>query len=338
MTDSPYPASLIVIHALYAATSLIILALTFVRRAKYFIRLSLRNLAWRRFILLLQLLPIFLAALWDFYSGPSPASIVGATAIYGIYYLCLLSGLTNTFLEQSLGLLLISIGLICKLVVVGWGGDGWHGVVIYWLQTAVAAINCYGLVREGNVARRIRYIKTRCVEERLAQMKLERMKTDYLLSLSLPKPIVARLRETGTNSFSLIAERIPDASVMFGDLQNFKEVAKNLGSTQDAVVLLNSIFQHMDELLEQYDDLVKIKTISTKILFVGGLSSSPDHLQQMVDMALTLREGFREVQTLTTGAGNTMDVKLTVAFGIAVGACLDATDTVLGPPNPWTRC
>jgi hypothetical protein len=53
-----------------------------------------------------------------------------------------------------------------------------------------------------------RYLKTSCIETQLAQMKQERLKTDYLLSLSLPKSIVTKLRETTT--FGLIVDRFPE--------------------------------------------------------------------------------------------------------------------------------
>ncbi|RKO94475.1 nucleotide cyclase [Blyttiomyces helicus] len=150
------------------------------------------------------------------------------------------------------------------------------------------------------------YIKTRCVDERLAHMKQEKERCDYLLSLSLPGPIVSKLREVGTKNFDLIAERIPQASVMFADMKNFKDVAKQLGSHQEAVSLMNGIFQQMDDMVEAAVDLVKIKPSSD-----GGLNASKDHLREMVATALNLRDVFYAHQY--------QGVRLDIAFGVAVG-------------------
>jgi hypothetical protein len=52
-----------------------------------------------------------------------------------------------------------------------------------------------------------RFLKALCIDTQLAQMKQERLKTDYLLSLSLPKSIVAKLRDQA--NFGLIVEKFP---------------------------------------------------------------------------------------------------------------------------------
>ncbi|KAJ3038574.1 hypothetical protein HDV00_000504 [Rhizophlyctis rosea] len=291
--------------------------LVYHHRGREYIRWVLRNRTSRVLVAALESLLYVAASVWDFYSADQYDAVVGPTAVILIFLCCLISGLSATYSESLVGLCVTGALVVIKLAIIALG-HGVHGALVYGLPFAVAVINCYGLLSEGDMAKRVRYIKTRCVEERLAQMKLERMKTDYLLSLSLPKSIVAKLRETGTQSFNLIAERIPEATVMFGDLKNFKEVAKHIGSTKEAVVLLNGIFQHMDKVIEEYSDLVKIKTISTKILFVGGLEAAPDHLHQMLDMALQFHEFFKTQQWFTI-ADERVPVKLDVCFGVAIG-------------------
>ena len=87
-------------------------------------------------------------------------------------------------------------------------------------------------------------------------MKQERMKTDYLLSLSLPKSIVNKLRSQA--NFGLIVEKFPETCVMFGDLKNFKAVAHMI-SMKEAVIMLNGVFEYIDDLMTMYPSLEKIK-------------------------------------------------------------------------------
>jgi hypothetical protein len=47
---------------------------------------------------------------------------------------------------------------------------------------------------------------------------------------------------------------------MFTDLKNYKDIAKSLGgSHKDAIILLNTIFHHMDEVRALYPLIERIK-------------------------------------------------------------------------------
>jgi hypothetical protein len=66
----------------------------------------------------------------------------------------------------------------------------------------------------------------------------------------------------------------------------------------------------------------KLKTITSKALMVGGLIPG-DHLLEMVDMALSLREIFDTTIAYDLKLGNTstkIPIKMSVAFGIQTGA------------------
>ncbi|KAI8821973.1 uncharacterized protein EV422DRAFT_411261 [Fimicolochytrium jonesii] len=252
------------------------------KRGKIYISLCLRSTTWRYVLTILEVFAVGLAASWDFFLSENPEDPVGPLSTVPICYYAISSGFAATYRQGVAGLLFVAIVCSTKFaLVLAKDSDVYVPSVIYAVPLLVTIIISRGLILDGDKQRRISYIKYRVVEERLAQMRVERMKTDYLLSLSLPKTIVTTLREVGATNFDLIATRIPDATVMFGDLKNFKEVASTLGSTKEALTLLNGIFQYMDEAIEEYSDLTKIKTISTKILFVGGLGGSTTHTVQV---------------------------------------------------------
>ncbi|KAI9103304.1 hypothetical protein DFS34DRAFT_646691 [Phlyctochytrium arcticum] len=296
---------------------LFILYATLWRKGNMYIMLCLRSRKWRTFLTIIETLAVVTNGVWDYYLAPTTHDAVGAISTTPLLYFAAASGFASTYIQGVFGLLLVMGLCVGKLALVAyWRGE--HHALVYALPLVAAIIISNGLLIAGDKRRRIGYIKYQVVEDRLAQMRLERMKTDYLLSLSLPKPIVAKLRESGLGSLDLIAERFPQATVMFCDLKNFKEVTSTLGSTKEALTLLNGIFQHVDEAIEEFNDLSKIKTISTKILLVGGLQSTLSHLRQMVELAIGLREYFSVPQIYDVG-GTRLNIKLDIAFGIATG-------------------
>jgi hypothetical protein len=48
---------------------------------------------------------------------------------------------------------------------------------------------------------------------------------------------------------------------VFGDMKNFKDVA-HMVSMREAVILLNGVFEHIDDMLTLYPSLEKIKVIN----------------------------------------------------------------------------
>ncbi len=50
---------------------------------------------------------------------------------------------------------------------------------------------------------------------------------------------------------------------MFGDMKNFKDVA-HMVSMREAVILLNGVFEHIDDMLTLYPTLEKIKVSFVK--------------------------------------------------------------------------
>ncbi|KAJ3186009.1 hypothetical protein HDU85_000923 [Gaertneriomyces sp. JEL0708] len=309
--------SIYVVFGLSIVSFVFLMFTTIWRGGHLYIRIALYSRAARLFLHAVEIFSVTVLATWDFFFAGSASSIVGPISVVPIIYFCVCSGFAATYLQGVVGLTGISVLCTCKLVLIALH-HGAHGAIIYAAPIVLVFILAGGFAVTGDKKRRIAYIKYRVVENRLSQMRLEQMKTNYLLSLSLPGRIVDKLREVGTDNFDLIAERIAKATVMFVDVRNFKQIASSIGSTKDALTLLNGIFEYLDECVEQYPMITKIKTISTKILFVGGLDGSDGHVKQMLDMALSMQEYFDTAQPFCV-EDRCVRMKLEVSFGVDVG-------------------
>ncbi|KAJ3194396.1 hypothetical protein HK101_002794 [Irineochytrium annulatum] len=297
--------------------------LTFNKKGKFFVELFVHSRATRWILLVMELVGLMNSVLFDtFYIG-SPPTPIGSTASISIILACLTTGLSATYWERLINVVTIIVICVIKAVIIYLGPFGWQGVVVYTLPIVICVTLVVEMLYKGDLERRIRYLKTQIIASRLKGIQDENKKTEYLLSLTLPWTIVTKLKEVGTGNFDLIAERVPFASVMFADLKNYKEIAASLGSTREAVTLLNSVFHQMDEVRGMYKGLERIKTIHSKVLIVGGLSDS-DHLQAMLDMALAFRAVFEspltyDLNSVSGASAKKLALKLDVAFGIQIG-------------------
>lgn len=117
----------------------------------------------------------------------------------------------------------------------------------------------------------------------LEQLRIEREKSERLLSNILPQPIADRLKQ-GERP---IADGFADVTVLFADLVGFTEFAASV-SAVELVDLLNTIFSAFDRLAEIHG-LEKIKTIGDAYMAVAGLPTPrPDHVKAVADMALDM--------------------------------------------------
>ncbi|MEA2780185.1 MAG: adenylate cyclase [Rhodospirillaceae bacterium] len=142
------------------------------------------------------------------------------------------------------------------------------------------------------------------------QLRMEKEKSEVLLLNVLPKPIVARLQR-GEN---VIADRVPDATILFADLVGFTSLSTRLPAAQ-LVNLLNLLFTDFDRLSIQFG-LEKIKTIGDAYMVAGGLlEARADHAAATADMALAMLESVR----LT---GDRLNEPLRVRIGMHTGPVL----------------
>jgi class 3 adenylate cyclase len=126
----------------------------------------------------------------------------------------------------------------------------------------------------------------------LRRIEEEQAKSETLLLNILPAPIAARLKDGET----VIADNIPEVTVLFADLVNFSKWAST-ASPVTLVHTLNTIFSKFDELAEQ-SGLEKIKTIGDAYMAVAGLPGTrTDHAEAAADMALAMQSAIADVLT-----------------------------------------
>ena len=112
----------------------------------------------------------------------------------------------------------------------------------------------------------------------------ERERSERLLLNVLPAPIAERLKTDPAP----IADRFPEASVLFADIVGFTEMSTGM-APEDLVTLLNDLFTAFDHVAEKHG-LEKIKTIGDAYMAVCGVPvPRPDHLERIAEAALEMR-------------------------------------------------
>lgn len=129
------------------------------------------------------------------------------------------------------------------------------------------------------------------------QLRREKEKSEVLLLNVLPKPIVDRIQR----GEEVIADRVPDATILFADLVGFTQLSARLPATR-LVGLLNLLFTDFDRLTVRFG-LEKIKTIGDAYMVAGGLLEARgdgagdyegDHAAAAADMGLAMLESARQ--------------------------------------------
>jgi class 3 adenylate cyclase len=122
----------------------------------------------------------------------------------------------------------------------------------------------------------------------LAQLQIERSKSERLLLNVLPKAIAERLK-AGQRT---IVDSFIDSTVLFADIVGFTRIASKQ-SPHRTVQLLNEIFSGFDRIAEQLD-LEKIKTIGDAYMMVSGVPvMRNDHAEACANAAFEMLEAVR---------------------------------------------
>jgi class 3 adenylate cyclase len=130
---------------------------------------------------------------------------------------------------------------------------------------------------------RARFLQRQDLAQQGEALAREKEKSDRLLHSMLPASIADRLR----NEPKVIADAIPDASVVFADLVGFTPIGSQMAPT-DLVTVLNELFGRFDELATRHG-LEKIKTIGDGYMAVAGVPLPvEDHADRAVRFALDL--------------------------------------------------
>ncbi len=129
------------------------------------------------------------------------------------------------------------------------------------------------------------------VEERTADLRLEKERSEHLLLNILPEPIAELLKQ----DTKAIASAIEEVTILFADIVGFTPLSSQVPPIE-LVSVLNEMFSIFDHLAEQHG-LEKIKTIGDAYMVVGGLPlPKANHAEAIADMALEMQAALSQFQ------------------------------------------
>jgi adenylate cyclase len=148
-----------------------------------------------------------------------------------------------------------------------------------------------------------------CLEKKrlLDELRVEKERSEALLLNILPRTIIARIRQGET----VIADRIPEATVLFSDLVDFTGLSVTL-APEETVELLGRLFSQFDDLARRCG-LEPIKTIGDGYMVTGGiLERQPESARAVAEMGLSMLQ-------ITEAVGRPLDGRLRLRIGIHTG-------------------
>lgn len=107
-----------------------------------------------------------------------------------------------------------------------------------------------------------------------------RKRSDELLLNILPASIAEELKEKGKAA----AHKFDDVTILFSDFVNFTRISEQLGP-EDLVKELDVCFRAFDEIINDYDDVEKIKTIGDAYMVAHGLDDRKSIPNNLIETA-----------------------------------------------------
>jgi class 3 adenylate cyclase len=150
-----------------------------------------------------------------------------------------------------------------------------------------------------------------------ADLEAEKERSEAMLYGILPRAIVER-RRAGEE---LVADRVPQATVLFSDMAGFTELSDRL-APEEVVDVLDVLFSRFDAIAGRLG-LEKIKTIGDGYMVAGGvLQPRADHAAAVAEMALAMRAAA-DIATRALGVlGQPIRVRIGVHSGPLVAGVL----------------
>jgi class 3 adenylate cyclase len=157
---------------------------------------------------------------------------------------------------------------------------------------SLAAMGVIGalLARQLEMQARMMFLQRKTIRTQLAEIDLERAKSESLLLNILPVTVAARLKADG----GAIADAFGDVTVLFADIVGFTRMAERL-TPVEVVRRLSDLFSAFDDLAEHLG-VEKIKTIGDAYMAASGLSLGASRgAHAMAEMALGMLVRVKEV-------------------------------------------
>lgn len=126
----------------------------------------------------------------------------------------------------------------------------------------------------------------------------ERKRSDDLLLNILPAAIAAELKEKNKAQ----ARRFEEVTVLFSDFHNFTSISEQLGP-EELVEELDKCFKAFDHIVDQFEDVEKIKTIGDAYMCACGLSDQASVPNNMVRAALHMQAYLNEYKAVRQRQG-----------------------------------
>jgi adenylate cyclase len=124
----------------------------------------------------------------------------------------------------------------------------------------------------------------------LDELHAEKERSEALLLNILPRTIVERMRRGET----VIADPIPEATILFSDLVDFTSLAAHR-TAEETVALLGDIFSRFDSLAARHG-LEKIKTTGDGYMIASGLPEArSDHAAAAAELALAMLDAVKTI-------------------------------------------
>ena len=148
------------------------------------------------------------------------------------------------------------------------------------------------------------------INERTAELALEKRKSDALLENILPAYVINDLKERGASE----PRYFEDLSIMFTDFVGFTQMSERL-SAPELISQLNVIFTRFDAIVDKHSS-ERIKTIGDAYMCVSGLThSETNSANKLVDIAFEMLDYLAEHNEKFSTAWE-------MRIGIATGDCV----------------
>ena len=195
--------------------------------------------------------------------------------------------LVSFYYVESLSVL---VGITVFGLVLFAGVEGWYASGRQGLLEGLASPQFFVALRNTSVYSIVAltigfaYYNRAVLNSTQRALDKESARSESLLLNILPKTIADRLK----SSPQLIADRIPEVSIVFADLVGFTEMSRKMDAER-VVGMLNEIFLGFDRAAKRLG-LEKIKTMGDAYMVVAGVPElRADHAQAAITMALAMQ-------------------------------------------------
>jgi len=136
------------------------------------------------------------------------------------------------------------------------------------------------------------------LEEKNKAIAEARERSDELLLNILPESIAEELKSTGKAK----ARQFQEVTVMFADFKNFTKMAEVL-TPEQLVQEIDNCFRAFDNIISQFHDIEKIKTIGDAYLCASGFTERKTLPSSIIKAALEFQEYLEQVKKERSALG-----------------------------------